>query len=205
MKRATILAILLMTASHVCAENLTVNDIQVYDAKSGKLYPTKTTFRDNDVVVAGTNPDFGFINVITYANVISIDAEVSTGAPVTAESLKGVSAGAAPIGDSHTWVAIKYTDTKGAEVSVQLYAGQDSDMTLLAGLAAKTGKAAARYGKGGGGLLVPGMSAYDLVRAVGEPSGVVQYGQRLILGYGADALGVSVKFVFEDDKLVDVR
>jgi hypothetical protein len=87
MKRATILAILLMTASHVCAENLTVNDIQIYDAKSGKLYPTKTTFRDNDVVVAGTNPDFGFINVITYANVISIDAEVSTGAPVTAESV----------------------------------------------------------------------------------------------------------------------
>jgi hypothetical protein len=90
MKRATILAILLMTASHVCAENLTVNDIQIYDAKSGKLYPTKTTFRDNDVVVAGTNPDFGFINVITYANVISIDAEVSTGAPVTAESPRSV-------------------------------------------------------------------------------------------------------------------
>jgi hypothetical protein len=123
MKRATILAVLLITAGHVWAENLTVNDIQVYDAKSGKLYPTKTTFRDNDVVVAGTNPDFGFINVITYANVISMDAEVSTGAPVTAESLKGISARAAPIGDSHTWVAIKYTDTKGAEVSVQLLCG----------------------------------------------------------------------------------
>jgi hypothetical protein len=78
-------------------------------------------------------------------------------------------------------------------------------MTLLAGLAAKTGKAVARYGKGGGGLLGPGMSAYDLVRAAGGPSGVVQYGQRLILGYGAGALGVSVKFVFEDDKLVEVR
>jgi hypothetical protein len=187
------------------AETLTLNDIQVYDSKSGKLFPTKTTFRDNDVVVAGTNPDFGFINVITYANVIAIDAEVSSGAPVSAESLKDISAGAAPIGDSHTWVSIRYTDTKGVEVSVHLYAGQKEDMTFLAGIAAKTGKEVARYGAGGGGILAPGMSAYDLVRSVGGPSGVVQYGNRLILGYTADALGVSVKFVFEADKLVDVR
>jgi len=78
-------------------------------------------------------------------------------------------------------------------------------MTFLAGLAAKTGKAVGRYGKGGGGILAPGMSAYNLVTSVGEPSGVVQYCERLILGYGADALGVTVKFVFEGDKLVDVR
>ncbi len=195
----------LIGAGHARSETLTLSDIQIYDVKSGKLYPTKTTFREADIIVAGTNPDFGFINVIGYENVIAIDAEASSGTSVTAESLKGISTAAAPIGDAHTWVFIKYTDKKGAEMSVQLYAGQKEDMTLLVGLAAKTGKAVARYGKRGGGYLVPGMSAYNLVRGIGEPSGVVQYGQRLILGYGPETLGVSVKFVFENDKLVDVR
>jgi hypothetical protein len=112
-----------LIGAQVSSDTLTLNDIQVYDTKSGKLYPTKTRFRDNDVVVAGTNPDFGYINVITYTNVIAMDTEVSDGVPVSAESLKVISGGAAPIGDSHTWVSIKFTDTKGAEASVQLYAG----------------------------------------------------------------------------------
>tara|TARA_B100000676_G_C17943615_1_gene767890 strand:- start:83 stop:703 length:621 start_codon:yes stop_codon:yes gene_type:complete len=189
----------------VGAETLVLNDIQVYDTKSGKLYPTKTTFRDNDLVVAGTNPDFGFINVISYENVIAVDAESCTGGPVSAESLKGIASGAVPVGDAHTWVFLKYTDKKGAEMSVQLYAGQKEDMTLLAGIAAKSGKNVARYGTGGGGMIRPGMSAYDLVTNVGEPSGVVQYGTKLILGYGPETLGVTVKFVFEDDRLVDIQ
>ena len=205
MTNLLLLAALLIGVGQASSETLTLNDIQVYDAKSGKLYPTKTTFRDKDLVVAGTTPEFGFINVITYANVLAIDAEVSSGAPTSAESLKGISPGAVPVGDSHTWVFVKFADTKGAEMTVQLYAGQKEDMTLLAGLAAKTGKTVVRYGKGGAGLLVPGMSVYDVVRGIGEPSGVVQYGERLILGYGPEALGVTVKFIFEGGKLVDVR
>ncbi|HAA78291.1 TPA: hypothetical protein DCE37_24605 [Candidatus Latescibacteria bacterium] len=199
------LAVAALISGFVQAETLTLSDIQVFDAKSGKLYPTKTTFRDNDLVIAGTDPDFGFINVIGYENLIAVDAEASSGAPETAPTLKGIPVSAAPIGDSHTWVYIKYTDKKGAEMSVQLYAGRKEDMTLLAGIAAKSGKSVARYGMGGGGILAPGMSAYDVVRAVGEPSGVVQYGTNLILGYGPKTLGVHVIFVFEDDKLVDVR
>ena len=203
--RLAVLVAVLIGAGSVQSENLTLNGIRVYDAKSDKLYPTKTTFRESDFVVAGTNPDFGFINVIGYENVITIDAEVSSGAPTSAESLKGIGAGAVPLGDSHTWVYVRYTDKKGAEMSVRLYAGAAEDMTLLAGLAAKSGKTVARYGKGGGGMIAPGMSAYDLITGLGEPSGVVQYGDRLILGYGPETLGVSAKFIFEGGKLVDVR
>ena len=205
MKTILMLAIALIVTGTARSETLTLSDIQIYDAKSGKLWPSKTTFRDGDLVVAGTNPEFGFIHVIGYENVIVVDAEVSSGVPETAESLKGIQSSAIPLGDSHTWVSIKYKDKKGAEMSVQLYAGQAEDMTLLAGIAAKSGKAVARYGKGGGGLLAPGMSAYEVVRNLGEPSGVVQYGKRLILGYNEAALGVTVKFVFEDGKLVDIR
>lgn len=205
LKLITIAAVIAAVSTPMSAQTITLNDIQVYDDDSGKLYPTKTTFRDQDVVIAGTNPDFGFINVITYANVIAIDAEVSAGAPVSAESLKGIPQSIVPLGDRHTWVYVKYTDKKGAEMSVRLYAGEKEDMTLLAGLAAKSGKNVARYGSGGGGVIAPGMSAYSLVRAIGEPAGVVQYGKRLILGYGPETLGFSVKFVFENGKLVDVR
>jgi hypothetical protein len=203
-KFAVLVAVLIGNAN-VQSQTLTLNDIQVYDNKSDKLYPTKTTFRDVDIVIAGTNPDFGFINVIGYENVIRIEAEASSGVPVSAESLKGIGQGAVPLGDSHTWIYIRYTDKKGAEMSVRLYAGQAEDMTLLAGLAAKSGKAVARYGKGGGGILAPGMSAYDVISALGEPAGVVQYGTRLILGYGPETLGVAAKFVFEDGKLADVK
>ena len=49
------------------------------------------------------------------------------------------------------------------------------------------------------------MSAYDVLRSLGEPTGFVHYGTRVILSYGETALGVPMKFVFENDKLVDVQ
>ena len=38
----------------------------------------------------------------------------------------------------------------------------------------------------------------------GEPDAVFQFGDKLILGYEAASLGVNVKFVFEEGKLVEV-
>ena len=53
MTNLLLLAALLVGVGQASSETLTLNDIKVYDAKSGKLYPTKTTFRDKDLVVAG--------------------------------------------------------------------------------------------------------------------------------------------------------
>ena len=59
MVRTILIAALLAGASQTTAETLTLNDIQIYDTKSGKLYPSKTTFRETDLVITGPGNPIG--------------------------------------------------------------------------------------------------------------------------------------------------